>query len=159
MDSAPARIRKDARISVCIALGIALLWVSGIGAYAIAGPGLTTAFGSHLANGLAMFCVIVGVPIALVAFALNWIVRRVAGTIITLLFVGMVHGGTSQGFGIIGDIGVVLVTGLLVGSMLFFLSRPSVMSATGDFYNFLSIRDVLSRYTFRRKLMEAAPPR
>ena len=60
MDSAPARIRKDARISVCIALGIALLWVSGIGAYAIAGPGLTTAFGSHLANGLAMFCVIVG---------------------------------------------------------------------------------------------------
>jgi len=32
-----------------------------------------------------------------------------------------------------------------------------VMSATGDFYNFLSIRDVLFKYTFRRKPIEAPP--
>jgi hypothetical protein len=35
--------------------------------------------------------------------------------------------------------------------MLFFLSRPAVMTAVGDFYNFLSVRDVVSRYFVRRK--------
>ena len=98
-----------------------------------------------------MFCVIIVGPLLLAVVTLNWIVRRIAGGIITLTFFGMTRGGLSQGFGWLADAGIVVVCAFLVGVMLFFLSRPAVMTAVGDFYNFLSVRDVVSRYFVRRK--------
>jgi hypothetical protein len=143
--------RNDARIATSGALAAALVWVAAMGTYALTGPGMSSEFSSHLLVGLGMFCVIIVGPLLLAVVTLNWIVRRIAGGIITLTFFGMTREGLSQGFGWLADAGIVVVCAFLVGVMLFFLSRPAVMTAVGDFYNFLSVRDVVSRYFVRRK--------
>jgi len=100
--------------------------------------------------GLSVFAAIILGPLLLVLLMLNWIIRRVAGVIIALLFIGMVRGGLSQGFGLVADMGIVLVSGALVGSMLFLLSRAAVRRGVGDDYSFIKLGDVLT-YSFRRK--------
>jgi len=132
---------------------VALLWLVGMTTFALTVPPVSIDFRIHLLTGLAMFCVIIVGPLLLVLVTMNWIVRRVAGSIIILLFFGMARGGLSGGAGLGAGTGILVVCALLVGSMLFFLSRPVVMIAVADAYNFLSIRDVLSGYTFRRKPM------
>ena len=151
-ETAVSDTKKGARLAVLGAVAIALLWFTGMGSYALIGPGASSGFGAHLLTGLGVFCVIIVGPLLLVVVTLNWIVRRIAGTAITLLFIGMARGGLSQGFGVLADIVIVLVSATLVASMLFFLSRPSVMMGTGDFYSFLRFGDVFSKYSFRRKV-------
>jgi hypothetical protein len=63
----------------------------------------------------------------------------------------MSRGAIAQGLGAAADLGIVVVLGLLVGSTLFFLCRPALLKAIDDGYSFLSIRDVLSMYSLRRK--------
>ena len=119
--------------------------------FALAGPGLSSDFRTHMLVGLMMFCFVIILPLVLTLVTLNWLMRRVTGAIITLFFVGMVRGGLSQGFGLLGDAGVVALSALLVGSMLYLLSRPAIARATGDGYNFLNPSDVFSKYFIERK--------
>ena len=89
-------------------------------------------------------------------------------SVLTPFFLGSVVGGVASGrvpavgtgsltrswinaTSMLGGVLAVVVCAFLVGVMLFFLSRPAVMTAVGDFYNFLSVRDVVSRYFVRRK--------
>lgn len=147
----------EARKAVFYALIPALFWLAIMATFTFTVPNLPSGFRSHILFGLGVFGIIIVGPLLLVLLTLNWIVRRIAGAIITLLFFGMVRGGLSQGFSLWGDVGVVLVSALLVGSMLFCLSLPALMSATGDYYNFLNLGDVLSKYVFRRKPSVALP--
>ena len=110
-------------------------------------------FRLHLLNGLSMFVFIIVLPLLIALITLNWIVRRIAGLFITLLFFGVVSGGLSQGFTPLGTAGVVIVSAALVGSILYLLSRPPVALAVGDTYNFLSPADVFSKYFFQRKAL------
>jgi len=149
-----AGVRSDARSAIAGALVIAILWVLALSGYALAAPGLASDFRTHLLFGLTMFCAIIVLPLFLVLLTLNWIVRRIAGVLIALLFFGMVRGALGQGFGLYANLGIVFVVALLVGGMLYFLSRPSVMVATGDYYDFVNLHDILSKYTFQRKPRE-----
>jgi hypothetical protein len=141
----------NARRSVLYALIAPALWLGSIATYALAAPNLPAGFRAHLIFGLVMFGVLVLGPLLLVLLTLNWIVRRVAALIVTVLVFGTARGGLSQGFGLGADVTIVSICLILIGSVLFFLSRPPVQCAVDDFYNFLSLRDLLSIYTFRRK--------
>jgi len=138
-----------ARRGVLYALIPPVLWLGAMTTYSLIGP-VPTDFRSHLLTGLAVFAAIILGPLLLVLLTLNWIIRRVAGVIIALLFIGMVRGGLSQGFGLVADMGIVLVSGALVGSMLFLLPRAAVRRGVGDDYSFIKLGDVLT-YSFRRK--------
>lgn len=143
--------RRAGRQAAWYALVPGLFWLAIVSGVALAAPGLHPDFRAHLFARLAMFCVIIMGPLVAVALTLNWIVRRIAGGVLALSFLGMSRGGLSQGFSVITDIFVVLVLAFLIGSMLSLLSRRPLTAAVGDGYNFLSIRDLFSKYTFCRK--------
>jgi hypothetical protein len=143
--------RPAGRRVALYALLPAIIWLVAMSSFAFFGPGLTSDFRAHIGFGLAMFCAIILVPLALVAQTLNWVVRRVAGAIMVLSYFGMLRGALTQGFGIGIDACIAVVLALLFGSILFILSRPPLLLATGDAYDFLNPRDVFSKYTFMRK--------
>lgn len=143
--------RKAARFSVCGAIVVALLWPIGLGLYMTNAFSLPDEMLSGLVTGLAIFCAVFAAPLLLVLLTLNWIVRRVAGVLIVLIFIYMASEVMSIGFGDTGSVVIALISIVLAVGTLFFLSRPPVLRATGDFYSFLNPRHVLSKYTFRRK--------
>src|SRR5579871_6343254 len=143
-------VRKAGRASIAIAMLPAVIWLIVMSTVARVATALPIDFRLHLLNGLTMFVFIIVLPLLITLITLNWIVRRIAGLFITLLFFGMVSGGVSQGFTPLGTIGVVIVSAALVGSTLYLLSRPAVGRAVGDAYNFLSISDVFSTYFMKR---------
>jgi hypothetical protein len=144
-------VRKAGRTAVAYTLFPAVIWLVAMSTFAMVSARLSSEFRTHLLTGLTMFAFVIILPLLLTLITLNWVLRRVAGAIITLLFVGMVRGGVSQGFSLIGDVGVVLVAALLVGSLLFLLSRPAIQCATSDAYDFLNPNDVFSKYVAQRK--------
>jgi signal transduction histidine kinase len=144
------------RRAVALSLIAPALWLAGMSIYALTYPDGSAEFRSHVIEGLGILAAVVLGPLLLVLLTLNWIVRRIAALFVTVLFVGMAVIALGQGFGWAVDAGIVALCAILLGATMFFLSRPAVLSATGDSYNFLSPRDVFSLDSFRRKRAGAA---
>ena len=113
-------------------------------------PGLPDVFRAHLHSGLIMFAFLVILPLTVTYMTMNWLVRRITGDIMVLLFFGMVFGAAATSTNVLGALAGALVPAMLIGAMLYFLSHPVVMREMDDYYNSLNVRDL--RYAFRRKV-------
>jgi hypothetical protein len=146
--------RTNGRGAVAGALVAPLLFWLTLGANVLFNPSLSNGDRSHIGFGLIVFAIIIIGPMVLLLATLNWAARRVVAFVCVFSFVNMARAGTAQGFGVAADWGMVAIFTIMGLCVLFFLSRPALMSATGDYYNFLSIRDIMSKNTFHRKIRQ-----